>query len=71
MLPKLVRAVGLIIITGAVCWLLWWLVGFIGLPQPFNKIAMGVIAVGAVFVLTGILMDLGGYPPSSYLGKSA
>jgi hypothetical protein len=52
-----------LIILGAVCWLLWWLVGFIGLPEPFNKIAMGVIAVVAVFLLINMLLGFGGGTP--------
>lgn len=62
MLQKIVRAVMLIIVAGAVLWLLWWLVGYLGLPQPFDKVANGVLAVGGVFVLIAIIMDVAGYP---------
>ena len=51
-----------ILVIGAICWLLWWLVGFIGLPEPFNKIARGVIAVVAVFFLINLLLGLAGTP---------
>ena len=61
-IQALVRAVLVVIVLGAVCWLLWWLVGFLGLPEPFSKIAHGIVAVGGVFALIAVLMDLAGYP---------
>ena len=62
LLQRIVRAILLIIVAGAVCWLLWWLIGYLGVPEPFSKIGSGIIAVGAVFVLIAILFDLVGYP---------
>lgn len=61
-LQKVVHAILVIIIMGAVFWLLYWLIGFLGLPAPFGKIAYGVLAVGGVFALIGVLLDLAGYP---------
>lgn len=52
-----------LIVVGAVCWLLWWLVGFIGLPEPFNKIARVVVAVVAVLFLINLLLGLSGSAP--------
>jgi len=51
-----------ILIVGGVCWLLWWLIGYIGLPEPFNKIARVIIAVVAVLFLINLLLGLGGTP---------
>lgn len=59
-IQKIARAVLWIIASGAVIWLLWWLVDFLGLPQPFAKIANGVLAVGGVFLLIAIILDLVG-----------
>lgn len=52
-----------LIVIGAVCWLLWWFISFIGLPEPFNKIARGVIAAVAVFFLINLLLGLSGAAP--------
>lgn len=49
-----------IIVIGLVCWLLWWLIGYIGLPEPFNKIARVLVAVVAVIFLLNIVLGLGG-----------
>jgi len=49
-----------IIVVGAICWLLWWLIGYLGIPEPFNKVARGVIAVVAVLFLINILLGISG-----------
>lgn len=58
----LVSLIIYIIIAGAICALLWWLVDFIGLPDPFRKIAKGVIAVVGVLFLINVLLSLMGTP---------
>jgi len=55
-----------IIIIGAVCGLLWWLIGFLGIPEPFAKVARGIIAVVAVFMLIGILLSFVGHPLGAF-----
>ena len=47
-----------LIIAGLIFFLLWWLVGYVGLPEPFNKVAHVVLAILAVFVCIGILLSL-------------
>lgn len=61
-LQRAVRAILLIIVIGAVLWLLWWLVGYLGLPAPFSKVANGILAVCGVFALIGVIMELAGFP---------
>ncbi len=51
-----------LIVVGIVCWLLWWLLGYAGLPEPFNKIARILVAVVAVFFLINLVLGLGGTP---------
>lgn len=47
-----------ILVAGLVFWLLWWLVGYIGLPEPFNKVARVVLAILAVLVIIGVLLSV-------------
>jgi len=61
-LSALVQAVLFIIIAGLIFWLLWWLVNYVGLPEPFAKVARVVLAVAAVFVLIAVLLSLAGHP---------
>lgn len=56
----LVHAVVLLIVGGLICWLLWWLVGYIGLPEPFAKVARVLIAVVAVLICVTVLLSLAG-----------
>ncbi len=59
----LVHIIIQILIIGGVCWLLWWLIGYIGLPEPFNKVARVIVAVVAVLFLINMLLGFGGGTP--------
>ena len=59
----LMHIVLMILIVGGVCWLLWWLIGYIGLPEPFNKVARIIVAVIAVFFLINVLLSFAGMTP--------
>lgn len=47
-----------LVVAGLIFALLFWLVGYVGLPEPFNKVARVVLAVLAVLVLIGLLLSL-------------
>jgi uncharacterized membrane protein len=49
-----------LIVAGLIFWLLHWLIGYVGIPEPFNKIAHIILAVVAVVVCIGILLSLVG-----------
>jgi hypothetical protein len=57
-LESLLSLVIYVLVIGAICWLLWWLIAFIGVPEPFAKIARGIVAVVAVVLLIGLLLSL-------------
>lgn len=61
-ISELVRAVILLIIGGVIVSLLWWLIDYVGIPQPFHKVAKVIIAVVAVLIVIGVLLSLVGYP---------
>ena len=61
-LSSLVQTILFIIIAGLVFSLLFWLISYIGLPEPFAKLARVVLAVAAVFICIAILMGLAGHP---------
>ncbi len=62
-ISELVSIVVYLMVVGGVAWLLWWLIGYIGLPEPFNKIARVIIAVFAVLACINLLLSLGGMTP--------
>jgi len=52
----------LILVVGLLCWLAWWLIGFIGLPQPFDKALRILVAIVAFIFLANLLLGLTGHP---------
>lgn len=59
---NLVSALIWIVVVGLICWLLWWFIGYIGLPEPFNKVARVLIALVAVVFLINALLTIAGKP---------
>lgn len=57
-LASLAMLVVYVIVAGMVFYLLWWLVGYVGLPEPFNKVARVLIAVVAVVFLIFLLLSV-------------
>lgn len=49
-----------VIAVGLICWLLWWLVTYIGLPAPFDKVARVLIALVAVVFLINAILQVSG-----------
>lgn len=47
-----------VIVVALICWLLWWLISYVGLPEPFNKVARVLVAVVAVLFLINALLSL-------------
>lgn len=51
-----------IMVVGLIFWLLWWLIAYVGLPEPFAKVAKIVLAVFAVLICINILLGMIGTP---------
>lgn len=47
--------------VAVICTLLWWLLDYLALKEPFNKFLRGLIAVGAVFFLIDVILKLVGH----------
>jgi len=61
-LEGLVELVVYLAIVGGVLWLLLWLIGYIGLPEPFAKVAKIIIMVVGVLILINVLLGFAGHP---------
>ena len=61
-LQGLVELVIYLAIVGGVLWLLLWLIGYIGLPEPFAKVAKIIIMVVGVLILINVLLGFAGSP---------
>ena len=51
-----------LIIGGLILYVIWWGLGKIGLPPPFDKIATVIVVLVTVVFLINILLGLGGHP---------
>ena len=45
-----------IVIIGVIFWLIWWFIGYVGIPEPFNKVLRVVIGLVALIVLIQFLL---------------
>ncbi len=61
-MQSLVQVVVWIIVIGSVFALLWWLIGYAGLPAPFDKFARIFLAVVAVLIIINFMLGLVGTP---------
>lgn len=51
-----------LVVVGLICYLLWWFIGYIGLPAPFDKVARVIVALIALIFLLNVLMSMIGTP---------
>lgn len=54
-----------LVIWGLIFFILWWGLGKIALPEPFNKVAVVILVIATIIVLIGILT--GQIPPFYWL----
>jgi hypothetical protein len=51
-----------LVIVGLIFWLVWWFLGYIGLPEPFNKVARVLVGLVALIFLINFLLGFTGHP---------
>ena len=49
-------------IVGLICYVIWWGLAKIALPEPFNKIVTVILVLIVVLFLVNLLLGLGGTP---------
>jgi len=52
-----------LLVAGLIFYLLHWLIGYVGIPDPFAKVARIILAILAVLVVIGLLLSLVGGGP--------
>ena len=58
----LVSFVIYLVVIGLIFFCIWWFVGYVGVPEPFNKVIRVVIGLVALVVVIGLLLSLVGHP---------
>lgn len=51
-----------LVVVGLILWLLLWFIGWVGLPEPFAKVAKVIIGLVALIFLINVLLSIGGHP---------
>jgi hypothetical protein len=51
-----------LVIGGLIFWLIWWFLGYVGIPEPFNKVARVLVGLFALIFLINILLSFTGHP---------
>jgi len=59
---SLVSFVVYLVIIGLIFWVIWWFVGYVGVPEPFNKVIRVVLGLFALIIVVGLLLSLVGHP---------
>ena len=57
-----------LVVGGLILWLCWWFLGYIGLPEPVNKVAHVIIGLVALIWMINLLLGLSGGTPLFRLG---
>jgi len=59
---NITNAIIWVCVMGLVIWLLYWLIGKLAIPEPFNKIAYAVLAIVSVVLCIKVLFKFVGNP---------
>lgn len=51
-----------IVVAGIIFWLVTWLISYVGLPEPFAKVAKVIVAVVAAVFLINAILTIAGKP---------
>jgi hypothetical protein len=63
---QLINLVIWLIVAAVIFWLVNWLIDYIGIQEPFNKIIKVILAIFCVLICINALLALGGHPLVSW-----
>jgi uncharacterized membrane-anchored protein len=52
------------VIVGLIFWVVWWFIGYVGVPEPFNKVLRVIIGLVALLIVVYFLLGLVGPMPT-------
>jgi len=64
---SLLHFIVVIVVLGLIFWLCWWFIGYVGLPEPFNKVARVVLGLIALVVAITLLLNVIGMGGGGHL----
>lgn len=51
-----------LVIVGLIFWVIWWFLGYVGVPEPFNKVIRVILGLFALIIVVNLLLGLVGSP---------
>jgi hypothetical protein len=58
----LISLIVYIVVLGLIFWLVWWFIGYVGIPEPFNKVLRVIVGLIAFLIILSFLLSLIGHP---------
>jgi hypothetical protein len=55
-MDSLLQSLIYVVIVGAIFWLVWWFIGYVGVPEPFNKVLRIVVGLIALVIMIQFLL---------------
>jgi hypothetical protein len=52
------------VIIGLIFWVVWWFIGYVGVPEPFNKVLRVIVGLVALLIVVYFLLGLVGPMPT-------
>lgn len=57
-IAALINLLVVLLIAGLIFYCIWWFVGYVAVPEPFNKVIRVIVALVALLFLLGVLLSL-------------
>jgi uncharacterized membrane protein len=57
-----------LVIWALIFYIIWWGLGQIAIPEPFNKVVTVIVVLAVIIVIIGLLM--GSIPPFAFLSST-
>ena len=61
-LQGLLQMVIYLVVVGLIFWCIWWFLGYVGVPEPFNKVIRVILGLIALIIVVNLLLGLVGNP---------
>lgn len=51
-----------LVIVALIFWAIWWFIGYVGVPEPFNKVIRVLLGLVALIYIINVLLSMIGSP---------
>lgn len=59
---NLVSIVIYLVVISLIFYAIWWFIGYVGVPEPFNKVIRVIVGLVALIIVINLLLGLAGHP---------